>query len=259
MRIAVVIPAFNEAATIADVAGRALRYARRVYVIDDGSEDGTGSQLAELPVTLISNETNLGKAASMARGFAAALAESMDAVITLDADGQHRPEDIPRLVEAAEQYPGDIIIATRLEERGRMPLARRFGNWQADFWISWAAGYPIRDTQSGYRLYPATLLEHLELPAGRGDSFVFESEVLIEAARFGCYARPIAIEAIYTEDLRESHYRAGADTLRIMRMVAGKLLTSGLSPLGLLRALGILAHPGTARPEAGADGSDSPS
>ena len=83
--------------------------------------------------------------------------------------------------------------------------------------------------------------------------------MLIEAARFGCYARPIAIEAIYTEDLRESHYRAGADTLRIVRMVAGKLLRNGLSPLGLLRALGILPHPETARRAAGENDSDSPS
>lgn len=247
MRVAVVIPAFNEAATVADVAERALRYAKRVYVVDDGSEDDTASRLAGLPVTLIRNGTNLGKAASMARGFGAALEESVDAVITLDADGQHRPEDIPRLVEAAAEHPGDIVIAARLEERGRMPGKRRFGNRQADFWISWAAGYPIRDTQSGYRLYPAPLLERLEVRSGRRNSFVFESEVLIEAARIGCYARPVAIEAIYGDDLRESHYRTAADTMRIVRMVAGKLVRSGLNPLGLLRSLALLPHPGYAK------------
>jgi glycosyltransferase involved in cell wall biosynthesis len=250
MRVAVVIPAYNEAATVADVAERALRHTRHVYVVDDGSEDDTAARLAGLPITLISNGTNLGKAESMARGFAAALEQSMDAVITLDADGQHRPEDIPRLLEAAAKYPGDIIVATRLEERERMPRSRRFGNRQADFWISWAAGYPIRDTQSGFRLYPAAVLERLEVRRGRRNSFVFESEVLIEAARFGCYARPVAIEAIYGDDLRESHYRASADTMRIVRMVAGKLLRSGLHPLGFLRSLGLLSHPGTARDDA---------
>ena len=252
MRVAVVIPAYNEAATVADVAGRCLRYTDHVYVVDDGSEDDTASRLDGLPVTVIRNDTNIGKAASMERGFAAALDASMDAVITLDADGQHRPEDIPRILEAAARYPGDIIIAARTEERERMPGARRFGNKQADFWISWAAGYRIRDTQSGYRLYPAALLERLRVRGGRRNSFVFESEVLIDAARMGCYARPVAIEAIYGDDLRESHFRAGADTMRIVRMVAGKLVRGGLSPVGLLRSLGILRHPDVVRGESNA-------
>jgi glycosyltransferase involved in cell wall biosynthesis len=256
MRVAVVIPAFNEAATVADVAERALRHAGHVFVVDDGSEDDTASRLAGLPVRLIRNDVNIGKAASMARGFAAALDEGVDAVITLDADGQHRPEDIPRLVEAAAEHPGDIVMAARTQQRGRMPRTRRFGNRQADFWISWAAGYPIRDTQSGYRLYPAAVLERLEVRGGRRNSFVFESEVLIDAARFGCYARPVAIEAIYDEGSRDSHYRAGADTMRIIRMVAGKLVKTGLHPLGLLRSLGLVRHPGGARQRVSANSSD---
>ncbi len=133
-----------------------------------------------------------------------------------------------------------------------MPLTRRFGNRQADFWISWAAGYPIRDTQSGYRLYPAALLKRLKLRSGRGNSFVYESEVLIEAARLGCYARPVAIEAIYAHNLRKSHFRVGSDTLRIVRMVAAKLLKRGLYPLGLLRSLGLVRNPGAAGGTAGA-------
>ena len=246
MAVAVVIPAFNEAATVAGIAERALRHTQCVFVIDDGSEDDTAAQLRGLPVTLISNDTNLGKAASMARGFAAALAQSVDAVITLDADGQHRPEDIPRLIAAAEIYPGDIIIAARLQRRERMPRSRRFGNWQADFWIAWASGYPIRDTQCGFRLYPATLLQRLAVRDGRRDSFVFESEVLIEAARIGCYARAISIDTIYGVSPRLSHYRAASDTMRIIRMVAGNLARRVLYPLGLLRSLGLLAHPANA-------------
>ena len=252
MQVAVVIPAFNEATTVAEIAECALRYTRTVFVVDDGSEDDTAAQLLDLPVTLLRNVTNLGKAASMSRGFVAALEQSMDAVITLDADGQHRPEDIPRLIEAAEEYPGDIVIAARLGGRERMPRSRRFGNWQADFWIAWAAGYPIRDTQCGYRLYPAALLERLVVPGGRQDSFVFESEVLIEAARIGCYARPVSIDTIYGRSPRESHYRAASDTMRIVLMVAGKLIRSGLYPLGLLRSLGLLPHPDIARNEADA-------
>lgn len=252
MRVAVVIPAFNEAATVAEVAEGALGHTPSVFVVDDGSKDGTAEQLARLPVTLIRNDANLGKAASMARGFAAALARSMDAVITLDADGQHRPADIPRLMDAAARYPGDIIIATRVQGRERMPRLRRFGNWQADFWIAWAAGYPIRDTQCGYRLYPAALLESLDLQGGRRNGFVFESEVLIEAARAGCYARCVPIDTIYGRSARGSHYRAASDTMRIILMVAGKLIRRGLNPLGLLRSLRLLPHPRFSRNGAGA-------
>lgn len=256
MRVAVVIPAFNEVTTVAEIAERTLRYIQTVIVVDDGSDDDTAAQLLGLPVTLIRNDTNLGKAGSLARGFAAALEQSMDAVITLDADGQHRPEDIPRLIEVAAEYPGDIVIAARLEGRKRMPRSRRFGNWQADFWIAWAAGYPIRDTQCGYRLYPAALLERLVVWDSRRNSFVFESEVLIEAARIGCYARSISIETIYGRSPRESHYRATSDTMRIIRMVAGKLFRRGMYPLGLLRSLGLLPHSGITRGEAGAKSSD---
>lgn len=256
MRVAVVIPSLNEAATVVDIAARALRHANPVFVVDDGSEDDTAAQLAGLPVRIIRNDTTLGKAASLARGFRAALEQPVDAVITLDADGQHRPEEIPRLIEAAARFPADIIIAARVEGREHMPRARKFGNRQADFWISWAAGYPIRDTQCGYRLYPAALLGSLRVRDGRRNGFVFESESLIDAARLGCYARPVAIEAIYGRSPRASHYRAAADTMRIILMVAGKLLRSGLYPLGLLRSLGLLPHPQAGHHSARTDSSD---
>jgi hypothetical protein len=87
---------------------------------------------------------------------------------------------------------------------------------------------------------------------GRRNSFVFESEVLIEAARIGCYARSISIDTIYGRSPRRSHYRAASDTMRIVLMVAGKLIRRGLYPLGLLRSLRVLPHSGTARHEAGA-------
>ena len=256
MQLAVVIPALNEAATVADVAARALRFTPRVIVVDDGSEDGTAERLRALPVRLIRNDATMGKAASIARGFAAALEQPLDAVITLDGDGQHAPEDIPRLVDAAVRHPGDIVIAARLAGREHMPLSRRIGNRQADFWISWAAGYPIRDTQCGYRLYPAAVIAHLPVRPGRRNGFVFESESLIEAARRGCYARAVAIRAVYGRSPRASHYRASADTVQIVRMVAGKLIRSGMNPSGLLRSFGLLAHPGVQRGRAAGKSSD---
>ena len=240
MALAVVIPAYNEAATIADVVTRTRRQLDWVIVVDDGSVDGTAEKLKELPVTLLRQEQNQGKATALWRGFDVALQQGASGVITLDGDGQHRPEDIPRLLTAIDQNPQMIIIATRLGSRASMPRVRRFGNRIADFWISWASGYPIRDTQSGFRYYPATLLQQLDNTYDRQRSFVFESEILIEAAKLGYYARPVAIDSLYPEQARASHYRPFADTLLIVRMVAGKLLARGLYLPGLLKSLGVL-------------------
>jgi glycosyltransferase involved in cell wall biosynthesis len=153
--LAVVIPAYNEARTIADVAQRALAQIEQVIIVDDGSDDATVEQLHGMPVTVLRHTANQGKAASLWTGMQHALTLGADAVITLDGDGQHRPEEIPRLLAAA-QNPTAIIIAARLKGRTQVPRARRFANGMADFWIAWAAGYPLHDTQSGFRCYPAS-------------------------------------------------------------------------------------------------------
>jgi glycosyltransferase involved in cell wall biosynthesis len=242
MKIAVVIPAYNEASTIRDVAGRALAQLPDVIVIDDGSTDGTAAALAGLGVTLISNPENLGKGASLWRGFAVALAEDADAVVTLDGDAQHRPEDIPRLVAAARAQPGRIIVGARLWQKEKVPPLRYFGNRFANFWVAWAAGFPVADSQSGFRLYPAAALRNLKVnPALR---FAFESEILIEAGRAGVRTSAVPIAAIYPPNARASHYRSAVDTARIVRMIAWKLVTRGFDPLALLRSLS-LARSGT--------------
>ncbi|MDX1431839.1 MAG: glycosyltransferase family 2 protein [Gammaproteobacteria bacterium] len=240
-RVAAVIPAFNEVRTVATIVHRTAPHVRWVIVVDDGSTDGTAAALAGLPVRVLANGRNLGKGASLLRGFEHALALGADAVVTLDADGQHLPEDIPRLLAASAHRPGDIVIGARLHHRERMPRLRRFGNAMADFWISWACGYPVRDTQSGMRLYPGAALARVCPRRARG--FVLESELLIEAARTGCYASCIGIDTIYGSAPRRSHYRTMHDTLAIVAMVAAKLARRGLYPLGLLRSLGLLAHP----------------
>ena len=250
-RVAAVIPAFNEADTIADITRRVLPHVRWVIVVDDGSSDATPAVLSGLPVQVLANTTNAGKSASLLRGFEHAMALGADAVVTLDADGQHRPEDIPRLLRAAARRPGEIVIGARLRGRERMPALRRFGNAMADFWISWASGYPIRDTQSGMRVYPRDAIACVRSRVANGSGFVLESEILIEAARAGCYASWIAIDTIYGATSRGSYYRALDDTLAIVAMVAGKLLRRGLHPLGLLRSLGLLPHPRTARTRSG--------
>lgn len=237
MSVVIVIPAYNEAATIADIARRACRFADQVIVVDDGSRDGTPEQLAGLPVVVLRHEVNLGKGASLRDGMQRAIAAGASRVVTLDADGQHRPEDTPRLLAAAEEWPERLIIGARCEHRGRVPKLRRFANAMADFWIAWAAGCSIADTQSGFRLYPATLVRDLITVEERAPRFVFESEVIIEAARKGFRAVSVPIEAIYYANARSSYYRPWADTLSIIRMVAWKLLSRGMYPGGLLRSL----------------------
>src|ERR1043165_4250454 len=142
-RLAPVIPAYDEAATIRDVAGRTLAQLAKVIVVDDGSSDGTARELAGLPVTLIRNPRNLGKSASLWRGIALALAEGAEAVLTLDADGQHRPEDIPRLLEAHRRDPAALVVGARLHQSAAIPSERYYANRFANFWIAWAAGQPV--------------------------------------------------------------------------------------------------------------------
>ena len=234
--LAVVIPAFNEAPTIRDIATRALRQVERVIVVDDGSDDGTGAAVQGLPVTVLRNPTNLGKAASLRRGMVRALVDGASAVVTLDADAQHEPEDIPRLVAAHLRNPQAIIVGARLHQKTRIPRSRYLANRFANFWIAWAAGYPISDSQSGFRLYPATLLSAIDIRNDRSPGFVFESAVLINAARLGVTSVPVGIPAIYHSGARASHFRPVVDVLLITRMVAWKLLSRGFNIPGLLRS-----------------------
>jgi glycosyltransferase involved in cell wall biosynthesis len=229
----VVIPAYNEAATVRDVAMRARRHCRNVIVVDDGSTDATVETLADLDVTLLRNEQNCGKAGSLVRGFDHALAHGADGVITLDADGQHAPEEIPLFFNQSAEDPAAFLIGARLREQRKASRARYVANRIADFWISWAAGVPIEDSQSGFRLYPMTMLRTVRVMSDKTRSFVFESEILIEAARQGLACRNVAITVTPRSGPRPSHFRPLADILRITQMVAWKLLSRGMYPQGL--------------------------
>ena len=231
---ALVIPAYNEAATIRDVVIRALAHVEPVIVVDDGSTDGTADVLADLPVTVLRNPRNQGKAASLRLGLARALRNGASAVITLDGDGQHEPEDIPRLVSASLKNPGCIVVGTRLHEKDNIPRARYLANRFANFCVMLAAGRWYPDSQSGFRIYPASVLRALELEGNHSARFVFDTEILVDATYMGVASVAVPIAAIYGPQTRLSYFRPVRDLLLIGRMLTWKLLSRRLSLRRLL-------------------------
>lgn len=232
-----VIPAYNEAATIRKVVQAALRHLGRVIVVDDGSSDGTSKQISDLPITLLHHPENLGKAASLFNGMQTALQRGAKGIVTMDADGQHDPTDIPRLLMAADAQPDRLVIGSRLWNREVMPIARYRANRFANFWIAWASGQTVEDSQSGFRVYPAQLFRHCRFKPSRERSFVFESEIIIEAARHGFLCTFVPVQTTYPKNARLSHFRPVKDIARITRMVAWRLFIRGFFLPGLWRSL----------------------
>lgn len=237
LRYAIVIPAFNEERTIRDIAKRCSNISENVYIVDDGSSDRTIESLEGLPVRILKHEKNRGKAMALWTGMQHCLKDGYDGVITIDADGQHNPEDIPLFIEAAKSNPNKIIVGSRLGNPEAFPPNRLYGNEVANFWISWAAGYIIEDSQSGFRYYPSSLIKKLKIKISKERSFVFESEILIKAAWLGYKGIFIPIEAIYDTGARPSHFRGFHDVMLIIRMVAWKLIIRGMNPPGIFRIL----------------------
>ena len=238
-RVAVVIPAYQEAATIAALVHRCrlLPQVSQVFVVDDCSSDATARLAAEAGAQVLRHHTNQGKGASLRDGMRAALAAGADDIATLDGDGQHRPEDLPRLLACRRDWPGQIVVGSRRAARANAPRARAIANRVADFWVSWAAGHPIDDSQSGFRVYPSEVARRVALRPGAASGFAFESEVLIEAGRIGFRTVAVDIPAVYGAGLRSSHFRPVTDVTRIVLMVAGKLLRTWMDPIGLWRSL----------------------
>jgi glycosyltransferase involved in cell wall biosynthesis len=216
--VAAVIPALNEALRIRGVVEGALQHCDLVIVIDDGSDDDTVARIADLPVTVLRHAQRRGKGASLRDGFAEALQHGSKAVLTMDGDGQHAPDDMPRLIDAANRYPGHVVIGARLRKRSQQPLYRRLANEFGDWGIAWATGYQIADCQSGQRLYPAAVAALRDVP---GEDFVFEAQILISAARqLGTRCVSIPIESRYKsvhsdEEFRASHFKPWRDFSRI--------------------------------------------
>ena len=228
--IAIVIPALNEALRIRDVVEGALAQCPNVILIDDGSDDDTVERVADLPITVIRHAQRMGKGAGLRDGFAEAMRRGFRGVISMDGDGQHSADDIPRLIDAANAYPEHIVIGARACAAARQPTYRRIANEFGDWGIAWGCGFRIADTQSGQRFYPATVCALGDIP---GEDFVYEAQLLISASRMlGVRCVSIPIESRYQAatgpvKFRKSHFRPLRDLWRITSHVVGQVLAYG--------------------------------
>jgi len=208
VKVVALIPALNAARTLPPIVVETRRQLEPVLVIDDGSSDGTGEVARAVGATVLRHEVNRGKGAALKTGFAWALANGYDGVITLDADGQHLPSEIPKFLAAG----GDLIIGGRDHLFEQMLPRRRNANRFSAWCISKCAGVRVPDSQSGFRFYSAELLRAVQL---RADGFDMESEVIVRAGRRGFRIVTIPIELGFVDGLSTSHYKPLKDTLRI--------------------------------------------
>lgn len=212
-RIAVLIPALNAERTLARVVENARRELEPVVVIDDGSTDRTSGVAREAGATIVlRHEVNRGKGGALKTGFAWALANGFDGVITLDADGQHLPTEILQFVREREASGADLIIGGRAHLFEGMLPRRRNANRFSAWCISIAAGIRITDSQSGFRYYSAKLLRSVEL---RTEGFDMESEVIVLAGKRGLRIITIPIDLGFVDGIATSHFKPLMDTVRI--------------------------------------------
>jgi hypothetical protein len=230
--VLIAIPAFDEAATVRAVVG-AARLHGPVLVVDDGSADATAAEAEAAGAVVLRHSRRRGKGAALATAFAAARARGATRVVTLDADGQHDPGDIPALLGAAAASPRAVIIGSRLADGDEhLPRDRALAMRLAAFWLDWMVGRAIADTQSGFRVYPAALLEQMPVRGGR---FVFETAVLVEALRRGFDVREIRVH-VAPRAVRPSRFHPLADGLAIALYLArGGVRRWGVEAVAALR------------------------
>ena len=214
-RTAVVIPAFNAAHYLEAVVDTTSRFipCSRIIVVDDGSADGTHEVALRSGVTVLQHSENRGKGIALNTGILGAAEMGMDYVITMDADGQHNPLEIPRFLEKELETGADIIVGNRMADRKNMPGDRVFANRATSWFVSARTGVQIPDSQNGYRLIRTSLYTSLKIKSKR---YAAESEILIRAARSGAKVEWVPVETIYGTE--ESSVHPVVDTLRFLRM-----------------------------------------
>lgn len=215
--ICVLIPAYNAETSIGAVIDRTREHLSRVIVINDGSTDRTEEVARSRGVEMISLPHNRGKGFALRQGFALALTNGCSAILTLDADGQHDPGDIPHFLEAHKLNSRAILIGSRMAQADRFPPQRYYSNRTAAFFISKALGQFLEDTQCGFRLYPAETLRSIPLATSH---FQTETEVLLRAVRRGVRLDSVPVKNIYLNgDAPPSNFRPVIDTFYICLVV----------------------------------------
>jgi len=208
----ILIPTYNAEKTILAVVRECLEHGLPVAVVDDGSTDDSAGLLAGLPVTLLRHRQNLGKGAALKTGFAWALESGFDAVVTVDADGQHDVSAIPKLVASAQNGQWGILIASRHTQFEQMAGLRKIWN-RIGVWCIWKrTGFEITDSQSGFRYYSREVLKDVSLES---NGYALEMEILLKTWKRGFTIGSLPITARVADGRATSHYRPFKDTVSI--------------------------------------------
>jgi glycosyltransferase involved in cell wall biosynthesis len=210
--VLVVIPAHNEAVRVGSVVAAVKALGLPVLVVDDGSEDGSQERAAAAGASVVRLTTNRGKGAALKAGFAAAVEQGYEGVLTLDADGQHDPGRIPLFLEAWSRSNADLVVGQRDFER--MPPVRKLTNTLARGLFSWAVGRRIPDNQSGFRLHSRRLLG--AATEAKEEGFAFEVEVLAICLGRGYRVEWVPIPTLYGNE--ESDIRPWQHLVSFLRV-----------------------------------------
>lgn len=188
-KIIAIIPAYNEEKHIEDIINRTKKYVEMVVVVDDGSADSTYKKSKSADI-ILRHIVNLGKGAALKTGFLTALKNNADIIITLDADGQNNPEDIPNFIGALEKYKADIVVGARKFNKN-MPAIFRVGNWGLRKIFQILFKLNVNDSQSGFRAIRANIYPKIKW---QSTNYSVEAEMLANAGRnnLRCIEVPIA-------------------------------------------------------------------
>jgi glycosyltransferase involved in cell wall biosynthesis len=217
---AVVIPAFNAGPHLAGVIDDTARRIpiQRIIVVDDGSTDDTRDVAEKKAVVVLGFPKNQGKGAALEKGIRKAFDMGMTFAITLDADGQHDPAEIPAFLEKQAVTGADIIVGDRMADRADMPGDRVFANRATSWFVSLRTGTHVPDSQNGYRMIRTALFVTLRIKAKR---YAAESEFLIRAAKAGASIESVPVKTIYATEV--SSVNPYVDTLRFLKMAIKSL------------------------------------
>ncbi|MBU0678032.1 MAG: glycosyltransferase family 2 protein [Verrucomicrobia bacterium] len=213
-RVLIIIPAYREEGRIASVVKNVHEYVDAVLVVDDGSGDDTAREAEGAGADVIRMPENKGKGVALNAGFDYAMAQGFEAVITLDGDGQHNPDDIPKFIETYERTHVPVLVGNRTSELEGMPRIRRWTNQFMSWLLSNLMKQYVADTQCGYRLYRCDVLPYVTAESAR---FAAESEALIHLAARGIEIGSVRIETIYGDEKSKIH--PCRDSLRFFRML----------------------------------------